>query len=236
MADGEINVNVRADGVDEAAEDVADGSGADMGGGDGDGGGRGDGLAQSIKGGIGGGLVATLLGPLLDVFEPFVKVLQAFVAPLAQVLLRLFTPVLRLLIGLLPIWYDFLENNEGLLMSLLAGLFPIATYLPAIANSLTSIGQDLASLPGDIVNTLIDRLTGEREPATPSGPRQSGITTSNFTQSRTGNQEPATEFVMDRTPNNGGRREATEINFFGGIEAFFDKITSNRNADTNGVR
>ena len=100
MADGEINVNVQADGIDDAADDVSDASGAM----DGGGGGGGDGgtLATSIKGGIIGGLVSNLLGPLLSVLEPFTKLFEAFVAPLAQVLLRLFTPVLRFLIRLLP--------------------------------------------------------------------------------------------------------------------------------------
>src|SRR6056297_861826 len=127
MADGEINVNVKADGIDDAADDVSDASAPA--GGDGGGGGGFESLGQSIKGGIVGGLVASLLGPLLDVFDPFVKILQAFVAPLAQILLRLFTPVLRFLINLLPAWFDFVDRNENLVGEVLMALSPLVTIL-----------------------------------------------------------------------------------------------------------
>ena len=216
MADGEINVNVRADGVDEAAEDVADEGGMGLGGGDGGGdGGRGSGLAQSIKGGIVGGLVATLLGPLLEVFDPFVQVLQAFVAPLAQMLLRLFTPILRILIGLLPVWFDFLDENEGLLMTLLAALFPLATYLPSIVNAIQNI--DFSDLPRKIGVAIAERLPGLSPETTREDP---GPVTS-------GTSEEVEEQTAANRP--------ISIAISGGLTPFIDLITADRNVDF-GVR
>lgn len=231
MADGEINVNVRADGVDEAAEDVADGSGASMGGGDGGGEGRVGGLAQSIKGGIVGGLVASLLGPLLDVFEPFVKILQAFVAPLAQVLLRLFTPVLRFLIQLLPAWFDFVDENQGLLANLLLAFSPLVSFLsflPSILKFVSKLPEKLESLPGDIkefVNALPRKIgvaIGRRVP---------------FLSSETTREDPGpvTSGTSQEVENQTAAGGPVSIAISGSLTPFIDLVTSNRNIDF-GVR
>jgi hypothetical protein len=229
MADGEISVNVRADGVDEAAEDVADEGGVGMGGGDGGGEGRVGGLAQSIKGGIVGGLVASLLGPLLDVFEPFVKILQAFVAPLAQVLLRLFTPVLRFLIQLLPAWFDFVDENEGLVGELLMALSPLVTilsYLPSIARGVSNFAENkglvdalkAAVSPLTLVLRAIARAIGaEVQEATEStGPRTAG-------------GEPSFPGGANGRP--ADTQSPVSIAISGGLTPFIDLITANRNID-----
>jgi len=241
MADGEINVNVRADGVDEAAEDVADDGGMGLGGGDGGGEGRVGGLAQSIKGGIVGGLVASLLGPLLDVFEPFVKILQAFVAPLAQVLLRLFTPVLRFLIQLLPAWFDFVDENEGLVGELLMALSPLVTilsYLPSIVNGLQNRGivdafkaaiSPVTLILGAIARAIgvalteDDESTGPRtEGGEPSFPGGAFGTPSTPDQSR-----PVSARAREETPGRG----PVEINVDGRIAPILDFFVDNRNIE-----
>jgi len=242
MADGEINVNVRADGVDEAAEDVADGSGVGMGGGDGGGeGGRGSGLAQSIKGGIVGGLVGTLLRPLLEVFDPFVKVLQAFIAPLAQMLLRLATPFLRLMIQLLPAWYDFLDENENLVAKLLMALSPlvaILSYIPSIAKSLQNRGivdafkaaiSPVTLILGAIARAIgvalteDDESTGPRtEGGEPSFPGGAFGTPSTPDQSR-----PVSARAREETPGRG----PVEINVDGRIAPILDFFVDNRNIE-----
>jgi len=122
MADGEINVAVQAEGVDDAAGEL---------GGDGGGGGGGD-AAGGLGGGGGGGggkkglgslgkiltkiaALLVFLGPILDVLGTVTKVLTAFVAPLAVMLLRLLSPVMKILIKALPAWLNFMEDvNNGI--------------------------------------------------------------------------------------------------------------------------
>lgn len=111
-ANGEIEIAVTADGAEDAAGELAQGGDVTGGGGDGEGQGGG-GLADAITGGIVGGLLSQLLGPLLDVLSPMLEILNAFLAPLAAFLLRLFSPVLRMLIDLLPAWMEFMRIANG---------------------------------------------------------------------------------------------------------------------------
>jgi len=249
MADGEISVNVRADGVDEAAGDVAEEGGMGIGGGGDGGGGRAGELAQSIKGGIVGGLVASLLKPLLKVFEPFVKVIQAFVAPLAQMLLRLLTPVLRLFIGLLPAWYDFIDNSQNLLAKLLLAFSPLVqllSHLPSIVNYVSelpgkldtlasAISEFISKLPAKIID-LIPGLspdtdtgegetgprTGRGEPSFPGGARGRPSTT-DFSN-------PATARAREQTPG----RDPVKISVDGRIAPLIDFLVDDRNIDIRG--
>lgn len=140
-ADGEIEVAVRAEGVDEAAADLGDvgGDGADAGttaaAPEGDGGG---GVSEAITGGIVGGLVSQLLGPLLEVLDPVLDILSAFLVPVAALLLRLLSPVLRFLVQRLPGFIDFVTND-----------------LPDILRSLPGLIWDFfTSLPGRIKDAI----------------------------------------------------------------------------------
>jgi hypothetical protein len=147
-ADGNIEIAVTAEGTDEAAQELAEGDGGGGGGGMAPGGGGGDGpggLRGALRGGIIGGLLSQLLGPLLDILTPILDVLKAFLAPLAVFLLRMFQPVLRELIKLLPAWFDFMD-----------------TALDGVGR-LEAIGQDLVrsvlSLPGDIWSAILGGAT-----------------------------------------------------------------------------
>ena len=240
MADGEINVNVKADGIDDAADDVSDASAPA--GGDGGGGGGFESLGQSIKGGIVGGLVASLLGPLLDVFDPFVKILQAFVAPLAQILLRLFTPVLRFLINLLPAWFDFVDRNENLVGEVLMALSPLVTilsYLPSIVNGLQDRGLvdalKVAISPVTLVLRAIARAIGvalSEDGGESTGPRTEGGEPS-FpggafgTPSTPDESRPVSARARRETPG----RDPVEINVDGRIAPILDFFVENRNIE-----
>ena len=147
MADGEIEVNVSADGVDEAAEEFTGEMGeGSMTGGDGD---DGSGLGDAIGGGIVGGLVASLLGPLLDTLTPLTQIAQAFLAPVSAMLLRLLTPVLRSLIQLLPVWLDFLDAVEPYLEPLAALLTDLST---AFMDGVDFLAEELST------QSLLDRV------------------------------------------------------------------------------
>lgn len=144
-ADGEVSVAVTAEGTEDAAAELSDADpsgGAAAGGGGGMGGGGG--LKQSLKGGLIGGLLSQLLGPLLDVLSPILGILRAFLAPLAVFLLRLFQPVLRLLIGLLPAWMSFIDTA----MQGLPKLIAMITSLPG------DIWNFVSSLPGMIWDAI----------------------------------------------------------------------------------
>lgn len=158
-ADGSIEVAVRAEGVDEATEEMADEGGSLVPGG-GDGGGEGGG-----GGGI-GGMVSSLMGSLnpiaislaaiagilaimpgmLQFLKGIFKVLQAFLAPLSLMLMRLFMPVLRILIQLLPAWFAFMDWLDGAIGTIIDWAFA----LPGM------IWDFLVDLPGMIWDFMVD--------------------------------------------------------------------------------
>jgi hypothetical protein len=166
-ADGEIEVAVMAEGADDAAADVAEGSQAQAGG---PGGGGGDGLAQSLRGGIIGGLIASAFGPVLEVLDPMLEILEAFVAPVMAFLLRLLQPALRFLIELLPLWIgfiDFVNDNigkirAGILMAtgLLGWLLIIAGNLGIVEEVLRGKLGDIATFVAELPGKIWDALSG----------------------------------------------------------------------------
>ena len=115
MSDREVQVSVQAEGVDDAAGELggeaATGGGVGVGapGGGGGGGGRGGGLKGALAGGIIGGLLSQLKS-VTNILEPILAVLNAFLAPISLVVMRLLQPVLRQFIQLLPAWIDFVNN------------------------------------------------------------------------------------------------------------------------------
>ena len=246
MADGEVEVAVRAEGVDEAA--------ADMGGdGDGDGGrggrgGRGGdgGLSTAIRGGIVGGLISSALEPLLKVLDPVLQILQAFVAPLAVLLLRILTPVLRLFLRFLPVYLDKFEEYETLIASVITGLFPLAAFLPTIVNFVSNLPgkldtlksdlkEKLKNLPGkirskldtlkdDIVEALGD-LPSNIASALFGGGGENDLTPQSGLPGRSPNA--VIERVREETPGN----DPVEINIRGGLAPLFRAFSNNPNVD-----
>jgi len=173
-ADGEIEVAVRAQGVDEAAADLGDVGGG--GGGDGtqavapegDGGGAG---GEAIAGGIVGGLVSQLLGPLLEVLDPVLNILSAFLVPVAALLLRLLSPVLRFLIQRLPGFIDFVTNDlPGILRSLPGLIWDFFTSLPRLIKDVIQgfinyiVSGELASDIREAFNELANFIQNQLVP------------------------------------------------------------------------
>jgi len=151
MPDGEIELQVNADGVEDAAgelDETATDAGGGAGGGGGGGGMGGTGRMVRLLGAIVG--LLALIEPILDVLGVVSNVLKAFVAPLAVVLLRVLQPVLRLLLELLPVWLNWVSDNEGLLNQLGVALLPLTIFLPLIKEGIIRAKNFLQKLPGRI--------------------------------------------------------------------------------------
>jgi hypothetical protein len=164
MADGEVEVSVQAEGVDEAAGEMApDAAGVGGPGGAGGGGGRGR---------IGGKLITRLLGvlaflgPILDVIGVVANVLTAFVAPVAVLLLRLLQPVLRLMLRVLPVWFDIFEMitdvatrirdlQVAFVRNLVQQARDIIGWIRSIPGEIESF---ITSLPGDIASAISSQI------------------------------------------------------------------------------
>jgi len=166
-ADGEIEVAVRAEGADDAADKLAEGVEAP------EDGAAGGGIGSALKRGGIVGAIAALARPLLELLQPLVDIAKAFLAPMAVMLLRLFSPVLRGLIRLLPRWINFIDTvtpvllkARDLLLSLPGRLWSFVSALPGmiwsafssgaswLANGAQAIGQAVwsfvSSLPSRI--------------------------------------------------------------------------------------
>lgn len=152
-ADGEIEIQVEATGAEGAAEDLAEASETDVTGGatrtdvgqpQATGMGVGDraergGFRGSLRAGALAGILTEALGPLLDILSPIFDILNAFLAPVAALVLRLLQPVLRLFIKLLPAWFAFvrtagnvLTGLQDLLLSLPRRLWQFLQRLPGL--------------------------------------------------------------------------------------------------------
>jgi len=140
MSSGEVTVAVEAEGVDEAADAASQGVAAEMP--DADEGAGGDIVSQ--LGSIGRllGLATALLaalGPLKDMLGGVLNVLSAFLAPMAMMLMRIFQPVLRLLIQLLPAWFAFMGFVDDLLDS-------AVEFLSSLPGRIWSFMRDLPGM------------------------------------------------------------------------------------------
>jgi phage-related protein len=145
-ANGEIELAVSAEGVDDAAAELGGGGG---GGGGGPGGGGG-GLRGNLRAGAIAGLLLSALGPILDVLSPMLSILEAFLAPVSAMLLRLLQPVLRVLFSqVLPAWLSFMSNVNGAVENL--------SVLSKVA---TLIGTLVAGLAGAKVGAVVGAIIG----------------------------------------------------------------------------
>jgi len=228
MADGEIELQVNADGVEDAAGEL-DETATDAGGGAGGGGGGGLGGTGGRMVRLLGAIVAllALVEPILDVLGVVSNVLKAFVAPLAVVLLRVLQPVLRLLLELLPVWLNWVSNNEGLLNQLGAALLPITIWLPILADLFGrardllqglpgKIGEFFDTLPQDIGEAIAERLPGDFSD-TGSGVER-GLR----------GDPPGQDATAGETA---GGALGTLIRISGGLTPFIDEVTRNGNVD-----
>ena len=231
MADGEINVSVRADGVDDAAGELGSDGGASgrggMGGGDAS---SGDQQNRFLK--LLGSIAALVafFGPILDAVGTITTVMEAFVAPLAIVLLRLFEPALRLLISVLPAWFDIVDQLDAFVDKfgeLSLGFFLAVSILRVIHRGVEGLRNllsgandrlgDMRDWLGDIFDTLrtipsriADNLRSAGDVA---GQARDGISNA---------------LLGD---DDSRRRQAVNIGIGGGLEPFIDRLTRNGSVD-----
>ena len=232
MADGEINVSVRADGVDDAAGELGGEGGVSGGGGR-----MGDGRGQS------GGQqneftklltrIATLLvflGPILEAVGTITTVLTAFVAPLAIVLMRLIQPALRLLISVLPAWFDMVEGIDEFVDKfgeLSLGFFLAVSILRVIHRGVDGLRNllsgandrlgDMRDWLGDMLDTLRE-LPSNIANSLPSAGDVAGRARDGIGNALLGDEDSR-------------RRQAVNIGIGGGLEPFIDRLTRNGSVD-----
>jgi len=228
-ADGEIAVSVRAEGADEAAGEL---------GGDGDGGG---GPGMGDGGGGGGrmtfgklltrvaGLLA-FLGPILDVMKLFTDIAAAFLAPFAIMMLRLFTPMAKLLLQILPLYLDkFATLNDW-----------IDKYLPEIPLGFALMVKILQTVVG-VMQTASSFLSDVKTSAGNTATRiQDMLATLRELPQRIGNLIPSVggegglvdrgrDFLGLGGDDSGGG--GTSVTIGGGLIPFVDRITRDGSVD-----
>jgi hypothetical protein len=229
-ADGEIEVAVKAEGTDDAADELAEGSETQN---------RQGGLRQSMRGGFIGGLVGSLLGPLIDILNPMADLLKAYLAPVAIMLLRLMQPFLRMAIRFLPRWLSITEDigdrieqlsTLDKLLGLLAMVSPIGLMLAVlrvVQKGVASLAKDIWAfmkrLPGMIwsrlqqLPALIATEISKRLPNLPGG-GDGGL----FGD------------VLGGDPfggNGGGGGGGTVVNIAGGLASFVERVERSQDID-----
>ena len=243
-ADGEIQIAVRSEGVEDAAGefggDTAGGGGP---GGTGGGGATAEGIqstASSTKrmAGLLGAIAAllTVIEPIMRVLGVVSNVLQAFVAPLAMVLMRLLQPALRWLLQLLPGWLNWIEENEGKIDAVIAQIYMLGALLvpvlELIRDSIIGTKNWLErNWPG---GSAFDDVTGGGD-----GPFFGAAREGSFVD--LGPRGFFEEQILERLRNLGndseqqrtgpGPRNAPTIVFSGGLSAFLDTKETDPNLE-----
>lgn len=228
MSAGEINIEVKSEGTDAAAQDAQEGARGGGGGGGGDGT-----LGTAIRGGIVGGLLSQALGPLVDILDPILKILQAFLAPVAVLLMRLLTPVLRFLIKLLPAWFRFMEK-VGPILALLAVVPAIlwrlirdfGTWLMALPGKIWGKMKTWAGKVSNFLRTLPKRIWNfmTRLPSMIGNTIASNVPGVQSTQDTIDRGKTVVEGGFSGDPE-------TSVNIFGGLEQFISQITRDGRID-----
>jgi hypothetical protein len=226
MADGQVEVSVRADGVEDAAGEMApDAAGADIGGpgGDGRGGGR-----------LGGKLIGRLLGllaflgPILDVIGVMSQILEALIAPFAVVLLRFLQPFMMTALKALPYVIDiadFMADAIGLLNRMREA------FWSAIWNGVQRLGGWILSLPERIwgfmqrLPDMIGMAVGNVLPDVPTLGGGDGF----LSELRDAVGGGAGDFFGG--PGEGVTTGGPVVNITGGLEAFIRRITQDSDFD-----
>jgi hypothetical protein len=152
MSDREVEVSVQAEGVDDAAGELSGDAVAEGPSVSGAGGGqRRGGLSGALKGGILAALLSQFKS-VVNLIDPILTVLNAFLAPIGLIAQRLLQPVLRQWIKLLPLWFDFINLFPtaalSSFVSLAAGLWTtlLSGLLTGILRVAEFVGQFLPSL------------------------------------------------------------------------------------------
>ncbi len=248
----ELVVKIKQEGTEELEDSLEDLDRdsvlGEVGGGDDDGPGAGGGgvigSLLAAVGGLGKSLLAILavlgsiagvllsLEPIQKLLEGFFKVVQAFFMPLAVMLLQLLSPVLNFLIQLLPIWYKVIQELRNIKLGewlelgaegLLKSIFPPIGVLDIVEFVFPSVDIPWT----EIINPLnwSDFL--------PFGNQQNtyGITGTRATrESMTMPQNPDIS-KRDIKQFNNQSNEELNLNLFGGLGAFVENITKDRDID-----
>ncbi|MFW5896340.1 MAG: hypothetical protein ACOCUA_03045, partial [archaeon] len=97
--------------------------------------GTGTGVQGSLKGGLIAGALTLLVGSLpgmLEFLDGIYKILQAFLAPVSLMLMRILMPFLRMAIQILPIWYDIWNTLLGYQSTFNEFIWNMATIAAAL--------------------------------------------------------------------------------------------------------
>ncbi|MFW5919843.1 MAG: hypothetical protein ACOCSF_06595 [Halanaeroarchaeum sp.] len=98
------------------------------------------------------------LGSILSILQPILDIMNAFLAPLSVMLLRLFQPILRVLVSrVLPAWLDFM-NGINTWIAGLSDFERMLILLGALAGGLA--GASVGGLVGAIVGALVGAIVG----------------------------------------------------------------------------
>ena len=243
-ADGEIQIAVRSEGVEDAAGefggDTAGGGGP---GGTGGGGATAEGIqstASSTKrmAGLLGAIAAllTVIEPIMRVLGVVSNVLQAFVAPLAMVLMRLLQPALRWLLQLLPGWLNWIEENEGKIDAVIAQIYTLGALLVPILELVWGGIQTLVSLftPSGEAEDGVTRQFGSRVVGpTPNVP---GAGRATDTRESSGILEGLLQDFLDSSPGFGedsqnAQSSPIQIVFAGGTGTLLETVETNPNLE-----
>jgi len=160
----DVEIEVQAEGVEDAVGEVPPGEAAG-------GGGEGGGVVAAGGGGGGGGgklgkilgILATVLVAAEDIFKVVgvvSSVLRAFLAPVAVLLLRLLQPFLRAMISVLPVWFDIVSFISDVAEKV-NPLFGILGFLGTLVGSLA--GEPLSELLSGFKEKMSDALAGLAE-------------------------------------------------------------------------
>ena len=249
MSDGEVSVSVRAEGVEDAAGEMDPDAAAATGGEGGPMGQVSQDTSRIVK--VLGVIAAVIaiFEDVLDLVTVVANILRAFVAPLAVILMRLFQPVLRILLQLLPAWMSFIDENEGQFATLLAGLVPWVMWIPSVVDAARGMWDTLKGVPGRIGEYIDDAR--DRVGDVADGVKDLPSRIWSFMERLPGLIGDAVSDVLPDLPGTGaadtardtGRRfdEATGgrlsdardtiINIGGGLTPFVEEITQNGSID-----
>lgn len=173
---GEIAVKVEQEGAEDAMEGLSDSFSAEIPEGDGGQGGGGGGVMGGLMSAIGGlsaamtaavaGIGAVLgvllsMEPIQKMLKGFLKIAQAFLAPMAKMLIKLLAPVMKKLIQLLPMWFEFWSDPIGKIQEALDWVNENVEKIPGlIGSALTWLGGKLLAGLKEVPGLMFSLLKG----------------------------------------------------------------------------
>lgn len=109
------------------------------------------------------GVVAGVLlsmEPIQEMMKGFLKVFQLFMLPLAKLLLRLFAPIMRMMLKVLPYWLKFFEDPVAGLIGIGEWLWEQIKKIPRMLLSLIEMYLKIWTKIGEILWGALKTLGG----------------------------------------------------------------------------